>query len=394
VRYLAGIDAKTTAVAAVVVACAIVAAAPARVVPRGLPITTAWSRDYPGVPPVAASVSDGGWLVAGFADHLEIFSVESGVLDGSLPLPASRLACDATTCIAGDDATVRAVDLSRKTVRWQKSARGPLVFAPTLRNGWVFLTTADGHITALREDDGTEIWTIAATARLTGPPSVDGDRIAIATADAAISLLDLRTGRSLWTTALTGGVPGAPRLGGGMVYVGTENRDLQFIRASDGRQLPPQRTGATVVGAPGLDEHLVYTVGQDGVLRAFDRGSRALSWYSDLPTRPADLGPVAEAGLAIVALRNGAFHVFLSDSDGKRPAAAVSAPGAGDSTVLLQVPPMIAITNATARLVTISINVGDASKWHAAVTATAPPLPISGLPPTIPGLALTLTAPR
>lgn len=339
-------------------------------------------------------MADGGWLVAGFGDHLSILSIESGEPVGSLPIPAQRLACDASLCIAGDNTTVRAVDLARRSVKWQRATPGPLAFAPTLRSGWILLVSTEGRIAALRNADGTELWTFAAAAPLTAPPAVDGDRVAIATADAAITLLDIRTGRSLWTTSLTGGRPGAPRLGGGMVYVGTENRDLLFLDAATGRVKDTQRTGATIVGAPALDEHLVYTTGQDGVLRAFDRGSGSLRWYADLPTRPADVGPFAAEGLTVVALRTGAFQVFLSDGDGKRAAAAVAVPGAGDSTVLLQVPPIMTGAGASMRLVTITIGVGDESKWSATLTAAAPPLPVSGLPKTIPGLPLTLTALR
>lgn len=395
VRYLAIIDAAAGIAVAVVVACVITAAAPARVVPAGLPLASAWSRDYPGTAPVSAAASDGGWLVAGFVDHLEIVSIDTGEPLGSLPLPAVHLACNASICVAGDNTTTRAVDLARKTVRWQQPTPGPLAFAPTLRSGWVFLTTTDGHIAALRDTDGVKLWTFAAPAALTGPPSVDGDRIAIATANAAITLLDLRTGRVVWTTPLAASdVPGAPRLGGGMIYVGTENRELLFIDADDGHVKDIQRSGATIVGAPALDEHLVYTVSQDGVLRGFHRSSGALQWHADLPTRPANSGPVAEQNLTTVALRSGAFHVFLSDANGNAPAAIIPPPGVADSTVLLLVPPIIAGAGSTTRLITISVSVGDYSKWTAAVTTAVSRMPLSALPTWIPGLPLTLTAPR
>ena len=393
-RHLAVIDAAAALLATVLVATAVTQAAPTRVAPAGLPLAPAWTHEFTGTAPVSAAVSDGGWLVAGFLERLDIFSIRTGESAGSLPLPAARLACNATLCIAGDDGSVRAIDMSRKTVRWQKLSPGALAFAPVLRAGWVFLTTTDGRVVAVREADGEAQWTYAATAPLTGPPSVDGDRIAVATADSAVSLLDLRTGRVLWTAPPVTGRPGAPRLGGGIVYVGTESRDLQILRAADGRVLPPQRTGATVVGAPALDEKRVYTVGQDGVLRAFDRGTGALRWYADLPTRPANAGPIADQGLVFVALRSGAFQVFLADGDGKRPAAVIKAPGLGDNPVLLQLAPIVAGTGPSTTLVTITVNVGDDSKWSASVTALAPVLPVTPQPAVVPGFSLTLTAIR
>lgn len=413
VRYLAVIVGIVLALGA----STLTVAAPAKISPAALPFALSWSREFLTAAPVAAAVSDGGWLVAGFQDRLELVALESGASLGSLPLPARHLGCNVTICVAGDDTTVRAIDLQQRTARWQKTTPGPLAFPPLLRSGWVFLVSTTGRIAALREDDGAEVWSMSASAPLAGPLSVDGDRMAMTTTDDVVTLLDLRTGRAVWTREIFDGKVGAPRLGGGMVYVGTETRQLLFIDASNGRITDRQRTGATIVGAPALDEHLIYTCGQDGVLRAFDRNTGAVQWYSDLPTRPANAGPVATANMAIVALRTGAFLGFLADGDGKRPAVSIAAPlpagatpaattpaaapGAQaqpDGMLRLPVPPMVTGLGTSTRLITISFNVGDSSKWMATVVAGAAKLPISAepmtLPKTLPGLPLKLTAPR
>jgi outer membrane protein assembly factor BamB len=368
-------------------------AAPSKVGPPALPLAALWNIDVPGAPPIAAALSDGGWLVAGFADHVSIFSLATGEAAWTSPVPGLRLACATTLCVAGDQTMIRAIDLQRRAVRWQKPLAGPLAFAPTLRNGWVFVTTADGRVTALRDNDGSDVWTYAAGARLTGPPSVDGQQLAVATANRDVTLVDLRTGRALWT-ARTEAMPGAPRLGGGMVYVGTSNRELLFVDAVTGRIKSASRTGGGVLGPPALDDRFVYTSGPDGVLRAFDRGSGSLTWYGNLPTRPSPAGPFVDTGLAIVALHTGGFQAYLANGDGRKPAVLLAAPGAGDSTVNLAVDPLITGAGSTLRLVTISHSVGDFSKWSVAVTGTAPRLKVTGLPATVPGVPLKLTAPR
>ena len=371
-------------------------AAPLRIQPTALPFALAWSRDYQGTPPVTAAVSAGGWLIAGFSDRVEFVSLSTGQPAGSLPLPAPHLGCDAASCIMADDTTVRSVDLAKRSVRWQKPTTGRLAFAPTLRSGWVFLSVNDGttasKIVALRDTDGGNVWTYSSTTRLTGPIAVDGDRMAIATADWSITMLDLRTGKTLWTTPIFSGLPGAPRLGGGVVYVGTEKRELLFLNATDGKITDTHHPGSVVVGAPALDEHLIYTGGQDGVLNAFDRGTGAVKWRANLPTRPADLGPVTGANLVMIALRNGAVQAYLADGDGKKAAATLAAPGPGDNTIQLRVAPMIAGSGPATRIVTISVAVGDSSKWSATVIAGGATLPATNVPPAlIPGLALKLS---
>ncbi len=394
VRHLAVIAGLAAAIAVSTIADSPALAARPRVAPPALPFGADWTHDFEGAPPVTAAVSEAGLLIVGFANKLDAISLATGQAEWSLPVPASRLACDATSCVAGDNVTVRGIDLAGKTVRWQKPSPGPLAFAPVLRSGWVFLTATDGRVIALHDTDGATLWTFVADGALTGPPSADGDRLAVATARSTVSLLNLTTGRALWTSRPLAALPGAPRLGGGMVYVGTEDRKLAFIDAGTGTLKFSVRTGGTVMGAPALDDRFVYGAGQDGVLRAFDRGSGALRWYADLPTRPASVGPVTDGGLTIIALGNGAFQAYLATGDGKTSAAVIAPPGAGDSTVLLPTPPMIVGAGASMRLVTLSSSVGDDSKWSAAVTRAAAGLTLSALPATIPGLALTLTPPQ
>ncbi len=369
-------------------------AATPRVAPAALPFAPSWSREFAGAPPVAAAVSDAGWIVAGFADHVEFVAADSGERAATLPIPAARLSCQAALCLAADESTIRAVDVTRRTVSWQRPLPAPLVADPVLRSGWVFLTTGDGQIAALRESDGTTVWTYAAHAPLTGAPSVDGDRLALATTRDEVTLLDVRTGKAVWTTPIYTGHPGAPKLGGGTVLVGTDARELLFIDAENGRLLATQRPASAIVGAPALDEHSVYTVGFDGVLRAFDRGTRALSWYADLPTRPAASGLAAGGDLVVVALRTGAFYGYLWDTTGKKPAVAIAAPGAADTSQRLLVPPIIAGTGVGMRLVTISGGVGDASKWSATLFSGGARLAVSETPAMVSGLGLTLTKPQ
>lgn len=392
-RHLAVIHGIAATLVTAVVASTLLLAAPARVVPLALPLAAQWTREVAGAPPLAADLSDSGFLVVGFADHLEVMALSNGATAWSSPIPAALLACESKICVAGDSTAIRAIDLAAKTVRWQKLTPKPLAIAPTLRSGWVFLTSADGHVTALRDTDGSEVWTFAAPAPLTGPPSVDGAHVALASADGHVTLVDLKSGKALWATRLSAR-PGVPKLGGGMVYVGTEDRRLAYLTAATGQIKDLARTGGAVMGAPALDDRFVYTGGHDGVLRAFDRGNGTLSWYADLPTRPTSAGPVVDKGLVAIALHTGGFQLYLSDGETKKAAAQLAAPTSADSTITLAVPAMITGAGTTLRLVTVTHAVGDFSKWSASVTGTAPRLSISGLPATIPGLSLKLTAPR
>lgn len=360
--------------------------------PAALPLRHAWTIEQDGLPPVALAVSSGGWIVAGFDDSVRVFSTATGDALGTLPLPASQLACDAAACVAGNDAAVRSIDLARRVVRWQRQVPTALAFAPVLRSGWVFLTATDGRVVALRDADGAEVWSAATGAALTGPPSVDGDRLVVATSDSRVLVLDVLTGRTLWTY-YTDARPLVPRIGGGLVLVGTTARDLLWINALTGKLRFPRRTGSNVVGAPALDDDFVYTVGQDGVLRAFDRGNGAQRWYANLPTRPEE-GPLADGEMTLVSLHDGRIFGYLPSNAGQRVAVQVAPDGGGDGAKRLPVPPLVSGSGAQLTLLSVVANVADNSKWWASLTRAGATLSLTDLPALVPGLRLTLTAPR
>ena len=360
--------------------------------PAALPLRHAWTIEQTGTPPVALAASAGGWLVAGFDDSLRVFATDTGDVLGTLPLPASQLACDAANCVVGNNQAVRSINLSRRVVRWQRQVPTSLAFAPVLRSGWVFLASTDGRVVALRDVDGAEVWSASAGASLTGPPSVDGDRLVVATTDNRVVMLDVLTGRVLWTYA-TDARPLIPRLGGGLVLIGTTARDLWWIDALTGRPKFAQRTGGTVIGAPALDDELVYAVSQDGVLRAFDRGNGAQRWYANLPTRP-EAGPLTDGAMILVSLHDGRIFGYLPSNAGQRSAVQVSPQGEGDGAKRLPVAPLIAGAGAQLTLLSVVTNVADTSKWWASLTRGGAAVPLSAMPSQIPGLRLTLTAPR
>jgi len=377
-----GVAIKITVFAALAAAAVSDEGAPRRI--DALPLTKAWTQTIDGPAPVAAA-ANAAHLVAGWPDHLDVFLLESGAKEWSLPVPSTRVACDDMFCVAADDSAIRAIDLARRAVRWEQSLDRPLSATPSLRSGWVLLATANGVVRALRATDGQPVWSFDAGAALSGAASINGNQVAIATAGAKISLLNLLNGQPLWTRTLEQ-QPGAPRLGGGAVMVGVEGGRLVILDEADGRIRFETRTGGNVTGAPALDEKHIYEVGQDGVLRAFDRGNGAQRWYANLATRASD-GPYVDGDLVFVPLRTGAIDVRLTD--GK---AAVSLPAPG--TDRLPMPPIVAGAGPSLSVVTVSYNLADTSKWSLIRYAAAPPLAITARPAKIPGLPLTLTPPR
>lgn len=387
-HYYSGVRSSVVAFN-IIVSAVLAAAAPADpAVSRieALPLAKSWTKTVEGPAPVAGAASATRFL-AGWADRLDVFRIDTGEKEWSLPIPALRATCEAEFCVVADDRNVRGIDLTRRAVSWQRPIDGPLGHAPTLRSGWVILAGQTGAVRALQAIDGRDVWSFSAGAPLTGPASINGNQLVIAAASANVTLLDLSTGHPVWTVTLDH-APGAPRLAGERVFVGTEGGRMIVLDALDGRNRFETRTGSNLTGAPALDDKLIYSAGQDGVLRAFDRGNGAQRWYGNLPTRASD-GPRVDGDLVFVPLRNGAIDVRLNSG---KPVIAIPAPG--NNTTRFPMAMIAAGQGATLSLLTVSYDVTDLTKWSLLRYASGGPIATSALPARLPGLALPLTAPR
>lgn len=356
---------------------------PARI--DALPLAKTWSKTIEGTAPAAASAAS-THLLAGWADHFDMFLLETGEKDWGLPIPATRAACEASFCVVADDATVRGVDLASRTVKWQRALEAAPGISPVLRQGWVILATKAGAVRALQAVDGREVWTFDGGKPLTAAPSINGNQLILADSAGTLTLLDLANGKPLWTVEL-GVELGVPRLGGGRVAVGTGNGRLLILDELTGRVRFETRTGGNVTGAPTLDDENFYAVGLDGVVRAFDRSNGAQRWYGNLATR-ASAGPYVDGDLIFVPLRTGAVDVRLNNG---KPIVQLAAPGSATSR--LPVAPILTGAGAGLSIVTISYDLNDVGKWTLVRHSPAAPIALSAMPSPIPGLALKLTEP-
>lgn len=147
------------------------------------PPLTALKRQVTGAPPLAAALSDSGYLVAGFADHVEVMALSTGATAWSSPIPGALLTCESTD--RRGNAAVRAINTGRQdgalaeaTLQAARLAtHPPQRLGVSHQRGW----PRDGAARHGR----IEVWTYAASAPLTGVPSVDGSHVAVASTDDA-----------------------------------------------------------------------------------------------------------------------------------------------------------------------------------------------------------------
>lgn len=260
---------------------------------------------------------------------------------------------------AGNEYELVALDAVDGAVLWQiapSAATFPSIDESTVAVGdgvlaGVFSAGKNG-VVGLDATTGTERWRYddPATDQMQAPPAIDGDagRIVLATGDGQVVSASASDGSEAWrTTVVPGGFDfaiwsrSAPAVAGDRYVVATQrgasalDRDTGALAwAFAPPAIGPLRTehylahSAVFSSAPLITDDVVWMGGDDGVVRAIDRGTGAQTWSIELGAPIlSGIVPSASAGGAtlFVATWDGTVHALtscgLAPSDGELTAA-------------------------------------------------------------------------
>jgi len=160
-------------------------------------------------------------------------------LGGSTTAPV--VADDGQTVFVGDSAgTIWALDIADGTVRWSARLGSGVLATPTVGDGTLFVSTADGRLSAF-EADGCGAatcppsWTTAATgAAVRQQAALAGGVVYVASEDGSIRAFDASgcgtaVCEPVWETSTGSAITGAPAVARGRLFVGTaDGRMIAF----------------------------------------------------------------------------------------------------------------------------------------------------------------------
>jgi len=190
--------------------------------------------------------------------------------------------------VTGD--ALMALSLHTGETLWTRPFDDELAAAPVVAGDRLVLTTADGDVLMLRDDDGGEIWRRRLPGAASSRPSFTTTRLFVPTADGAVVALDMQSGNIVWTRRL-GGSGHDILAGDDRIFLGSEDRFFYCLDARNGEVKWRWPTGADAIGLPVADDRTVYFVSLDNVLRGLNRSSGVQRWKSALPFRPV-AGPL------------------------------------------------------------------------------------------------------
>lgn len=260
---------------------------------------------------------------------------------------------------------------------WFHALGTPLLDAPIVSNGRIYLLASDGYLHVLNTRDGTELWRlpvggemaadglalahgmlylglaghdIAALDATTGQqrwrfdtiglvraaPIVVGHEVLVASGPNSITCLDAFTGEEYWAfhseDALAQFWPTdtTPAIANGLVYValGASN-EFNALNLQTGRKEWEAGLRERMIGGPVLDETLglVYVVTWSGRIVALDMHTGAERWNYYLPGGMQSSPALSlEAGLLYIGGYNGSMYALDAQTGRLRWSAAMGSP--------------------------------------------------------------------
>jgi len=223
-----------------------------------------------------------------------------------------------------------------RSVKWRFTTHAKFFSSPTVSGNAVYIGASNGHLYAVRLDDGAPIWDFATKGAINSTPAIAGGSVFFASRDGNIYALDARTGAKPWSFA-TGGerrftAPGihgitpkhelmpdpfdvflsSPAVAGGIVYAGSGDHNVYALDAATGELRWKFATGNVVHASPAVADGTVFIGSWDRYLYALDARSGALKWKFETGDDREIYNQVGIAGSA--AIGGGMVYFGCRDS--------------------------------------------------------------------------------
>lgn len=207
---------------------------------------------------------------------------------------------------------------------WAFATRGKVRSTPAVSDGVAYFGSEDGHLYAVRLEDGREIWRFRASAEVSSSPALSGDAVVFLGRDNVLRALDRVRGAELWRLDLGPEAPpppgiregwdlwvSSPTVADGRIFIGGGDGGVHAVQASTGQRLWTFKTPQKVRSAPTVAEGRVYVGGFDGHVHALEAATGKECWRFQTGG-PVQGSPAVAGGTVFVGSRSAA--VFALDA--------------------------------------------------------------------------------
>ena len=224
---------------------------------------------------------------------------------------------------------LRCIDARTGRDIWQKNLKMPIVNAPVVNGGRIFVSTHDNHLYAMAETDGRTLWEHQGIAEAAGilastNVAVSGETVIVPYTSGELYALSVSDGRAAWNEMLTRSgtqtalseiddIAGRPVIDRDMVFAISHSGVMVAININSGERVWSRDIGG--VQTPWAAGDFVYVLTLENKLLCLQRKDGKVKWIHQLPRFEDEQNrddPIQWTGPVLVSDR-----LIVVSSDGK-----------------------------------------------------------------------------
>ncbi|MFQ6028626.1 MAG: PQQ-binding-like beta-propeller repeat protein, partial [Dehalococcoidia bacterium] len=158
-------------------------------------------------------------------------------------------------------------------VKWTYATTQPLLAAPAVAAGRVYLTTEDGRALALEQETGQVIWEYHTGFPSNATPALAGGSVYFTLRPGLVVALDQDTGTLRWEKDIEDPILASPLVAEGTLYIGAADNRLYALDAATGEERWTFAASDWIISSVAYAEGRVVVTSQDSLVRVIDAKS-------------------------------------------------------------------------------------------------------------------------
>lgn len=155
-------------------------------------------------------------------------------------------------------------------ILWEYRTKGPIMNAPAVKGGRVFVGSLDQNLYAFDSHSGKLLWSFDAGSAVNSAPAVDS-LVYFGDFDGTIHAIRVEDGSEVWSYSTNGHILSSPVIDDQNIYIGSNDRHFYCIDKTTGLALWSAETDGIINSTPLVLEDAAIIASGAGTVYSFDK---------------------------------------------------------------------------------------------------------------------------